>query len=78
MREFTKYKVESLIAVETTRPVRRLRILNEVMATLKEAYLNDEFDIDDYFRYSRDVLEEIKQLDTKGFFSTELAELETN
>ena len=45
-----------------TKPLIRLQTLNEVMDILKEAYLNDEFDIDDYFRYSKSTLEEIKQL----------------
>lgn len=45
-----------------TKPLRRLHTLNEVMDILKESYLNDEFDTDDYFRYSRHIIEEIKQL----------------
>ncbi len=45
-----------------TKPLIRLQTLNEVIDILKEAYLNDEFDTDDYFRYSKNILEEIKQL----------------
>jgi len=44
------------------KPLRRLNKLYEEMRPLREAYLNDDFSTDEYFKHIKPLIEEIKQL----------------